>query len=423
MKLSYYNRITIYGDFYLFYNSNTDACLMLPEKRYKLIEKNNKSITKLKSEDSELFKLLVENAFIVKNDYNEKADYLISRQIRRYSTEFYHVILNPTMDCNLNCWYCYESHVEGSHFTDEVIDKIKKHFVYKIEVQPFRELKLSFFGGEPLKELNRVIELIEFCKDLSIKHDFKLSIDFTTNGTLVDDRLISAVKEIESDFQITIDGNEEKHNKVRYDKQNKLGSFDTIVSNIIKLSKQLDKVTVRIRINFDLKTLENIDDIFDNFNDLDKNKLLISFHKVWQVEKPVDSDVLIYTLNSLLEKGFAVDYHSLSKSFYTCYADNYNSVVINFDGKIYKCTSRDFNDENAEGELNEFGHLIWDFDKLYKRLSIQDRDECTNCNLFPSCSANCSQNLLEGLGGCVIKGLDLSVDDYMAYNFKLKLKN
>lgn len=48
------------------------------------------------------------NGFIISNDIDEYTTALTCKIATRLQTDIYHVIINPTLDCNLSCWYCYE---------------------------------------------------------------------------------------------------------------------------------------------------------------------------------------------------------------------------------------------------------------------------------------------------------------------------
>lgn len=59
--------------------------------------------------------------------------------------------INPTLDCNFRCWYCYENHIKGSCMTPETYGNVVKLVKNRIAKQPnLKYLQLSFFGGEPL---------------------------------------------------------------------------------------------------------------------------------------------------------------------------------------------------------------------------------------------------------------------------------
>ena len=40
-----------------------------------------------------------------------------------------------------------------------------------------------------------------------------------------------------------------------------------------------------------------------------------------------------------------------------CYADRANSVIVNYNGDVYKCTACDFAKTKREGKLNEDGTI------------------------------------------------------------------
>ncbi len=125
------------------------------------------------------------NGFIVPDDFDELSFAEMSRHFEQYDRTLYHVIINPTLDCNLSCWYCYEKRKKGSKMKGDVIEGIKKMICHHYECMPFKCLKLSFFGGEPFVQYNVIRELIDFSKSFCDKKEIALLLDFTTNGTLI----------------------------------------------------------------------------------------------------------------------------------------------------------------------------------------------------------------------------------------------
>lgn len=77
---------------------------------------------------------------------------------------------------------------------------------------------------------------------------------------------------------------------------------------------------------------------------------------------------------------------------YACYADLYNEAVINYDGRVFKCTATNFENEKEDGVLNKNGNIIWDENYLAKRLAKApfENSVCSKCKLLPVCFGSCS---------------------------------
>ena len=150
-----------------------------------------------------------------------------------------------------------------------------------------------------------------------------------------------------------------------------------------------------------------------------KENLQFNLQRIWQVDgNKIEYNEIFDFINYANNCGFIVNYLQLELKGTTCYADNYNQVLINYDGYVYKCTARDFTKENACGKLLEEGYIKWNTDKLTKRLSVGIPKICEDCKLLPSCNGICSQKILEEGDNvkCILEE-GLSKDDYIIYNF------
>ena len=164
-------------------NSFNNQFLLLNKDKYSLFQSGE--YDRIKVEHENLYQILVDNKFLVPDDYNEKDIALLRRLNLQMNSSCYHVMVNTTLDCNLNCWYCYENKIKGSKLSDKTISSIKKNIQVEYENSRFNTLKLSFFGGEPFMDFESIKNLLEFSDEFCHNADIELIADFTKNATLI----------------------------------------------------------------------------------------------------------------------------------------------------------------------------------------------------------------------------------------------
>lgn len=403
MKSSFYNNFFNFEGKTIGYNSLSDNFLVLEPILYELFEASIKSnkIEELKGYHTDLYSILKEKGFIINNNVDE----LETIKDISYKTDFnnsrYSLTINPTMNCNFKCWYCYESHVKSSKMHEDTLNKIIS-FIDNIISQKKEELKhfhISWFGGEPLLYFKRTISpLLANVYPKMKERGIHFTSNFTTNGYLLNQKIIDYCKKYNATrFQITLDGHRERHNKVRFVSKTK-GSYDEIVSNI-KLCLD-NELNVNTRINVSEETLEDLLKVSNDFLDVsEKSKkfLIFSFHEVWQEEKYLHADIS-EIVSSFREKGFRVDYKGeINRAIYnSCFADKFNQATINYNGDVFKCTARDFKSSSKEGVLQSDGSILWNnkFDKRLYTTRFKNKP-CLECKILPICNGGCSQHRIE----------------------------
>ncbi|GHT76443.1 hypothetical protein FACS189413_17390 [Bacteroidia bacterium] len=131
------------------------------------------------------FDILYQNGFIIDDDIDEKELYKNLYYEKKYNRNTYFLIINPTLNCNLGCWYCYENHKEQSELNEDTITRILLHIKQKQELDKFSHLGISFFGGEPMLKPKIITELLNKINDLTTEKQIKLSVSFITNATIL----------------------------------------------------------------------------------------------------------------------------------------------------------------------------------------------------------------------------------------------
>lgn len=426
MKYSLYNHFVEMGKVVLCFNAYSFSRLIIGNNTYQDYLDCLNNSERLSSINPKLYGIFVANGFIVTNENDEQKKYLALVQKRKFSNAVYHIIINPTMDCNLKCWYCYENHINMSHMNFELETAIVLHLKEKISKEPFEKLVLSFFGGEPLLQKNVIFSLLKSIYELSETYGFKLAVSFTTNGTLIDKDFIVNLSPYEPSFQITLDGWKNVHDMVRKYKANGCGTYTQILSAIKLIQQNSPKSEVLVRINVSKRTLESLPNIANDLAQIKQNRnLKIMVSKVWQVNSESLDENKILNFVLLCQKNkIRCNYLATSKYTYGCYADNQNQVVINYDGKIYKCTARTFSLENSYGSISNSGQLKWDEEKLQNRMTLRLPLNCQKCNFLPACPKPCSQKLLEkGEKLPCVLNKKYSIENYIIedfYNFLIE---
>ena len=385
MKYSLFNNIVPVSDnLSAIYNALNDMTVFVKKKALKDID----SLTL----DSRLFNCLYENGFIINSDVEEFDNYVKYVNLIEDDNKSFHILLNPTIDCNFHCWYCYEKH-QKSQMSEDVIGRVKR--LISSILKERNTLQLSFFGGEPMLFFKQVIApLLEYTNAEAKKYGRRYFTNMTTNGYLFNPERIAFLRRYNfNGAQITLDGNKEQHNKIRFPKEG-IGSYDRIVANIKELVK--NEIPITVRINCSKDNIENITDIVNSFSDLtekEKSYLNVDLQLVWQ-EK--NREELIGKLDNIAASFDECKIPASKMCFKDfCYADKRNSCLINYNGDVYKCTAVDFENTQRDGYLNEKGEIVWENDSMEKRMASKFKNKlCHSCRILPLCHGGCSKQTL-----------------------------
>lgn len=402
-KYSQFNSIVQVDSELALLNTFTNKVIfILPELRDMLNAALNEGINELLKFHPSFFNYLVQNEFLIEETIDEvnKVKELV-KQIDENEDEFI-LTINPTMNCNFKCWYCYETHIKQSKVNIDIISRINLFIDKTMDSKQIKSFPLAFFGGEPLLYFEQaVVPITNYYIEKCYSNGIKPNISFTTNGFLINEEIVKYfdTKHIKPAFQITLDGSKEDHDTVRY-VNSKTGSYDKITNNIVYLIN--NGFPVSVRVNYTDKNIHKVAEIkkeFEKINDdIKKQYLSISFHRVWQNEGGEDIDNILHkTMELFSNEEFNVNSKAtLNTVLGSCYADKRNSATINYNGDIFKCTARDFKTKNRDGFINEKGELVWENDSLNKRMNSKFKNKpCLSCRLLPICNGGCSQAAIE----------------------------
>lgn len=422
MKESVYNIPVTIGTTEFLYNTFTDRLI----KQTAMLEEYVKGKSGV---PKEVTLSLKNNGFLVDEEEDEIEKVKTIRLQKRYSEKMYKLVVNMTLDCNLKCWYCYEKHVAKSYIDDNMVGKILKHLELKSVVSSFEVLNLTLFGGEPMLNYRAVKSLLEGVKKLSSKRGFKTELFIVTNGTIVSQKYVELLRPFDVRFQVTIDGDKTTHDSIRTYKKSfvKKSSYRSIIDGLKLLNEANANFYFTLRINYDEQVLTKVKALLADLDFLNRRKTVFCLQQVWQTDAhKIGLNDLLEAANMINQAGFVLSSMSFSHTYCSCEADNFNQAIINYDGKVFKCTARDFTPEHSYGYLTDSGLIVWNTQKIESRLSLKLPAKCMSCKLFPCCPGICSQKILEHVDLDKIpcpfpfdKGMTIS--DVVLFNVKQKI--
>lgn len=346
--------------------------------------------------------ILVENNSIVNKYINEKFE--DNRNIKNKLS----LILLPSGEaCNFNCVYCYENHLQKEKMGDKHVDAI-----FNLVKETNSKLThIEYFGGEPLLNASFIIKVNNRLKEWSIENKKEFIATATSNAYLLTPDIIDSLYSSNLlQYQITLDGLEYNHNKLR-PLLNGKGTFDRIVNNLkyIISRKDLSNIKITIRCNYNEKTstdydIKNYLDFLENLIQSDKRFSVLFRHigdysminkrrgnKDIICKKDNQQQLRIKYEIEAQKRGLILGefYTCLSFGAASCYAAKPNHFVIFPDLSVKKCTVALNSYMNDVGHLTEDGKLILNENyNIWTKIRLNEKEDCKNCHFIAQCNSN-----------------------------------
>ena len=224
-------------------------------------------------------------------------------------------------------------------------------------------------------------------------------LNFTTNGVLLTEEVRKELLKIpladKPGFQITIDGNEEKHNKSRCTASGE-PTYRIILDNIFGAVRA--GMRVNCRFNYTEDNIDSLVDVLDDFEELtpeERKLIFFDFQQVWQEKSKTEVREKALKLANLFMKEDQQVRIEKNYNNQRCRDDAENQASINFDGNVYKCTAINITPDIREGVLNADGEIEWN-ERFHKRMALKyGNKHCKACVIYPICHGGCSQTKLD----------------------------
>jgi len=176
-----------------------------------------------------------------------------------------HLTLCITEECNLRCDYCtYSGHYlyarKHSNRSMTYDTAIKAVDFYNSHSMQSKKMIVSFYGGEPLLEFDKIKKIVSYCKNIFSGKECHYQI--TTNGTLLNDSFIDwFIENPDVYINVTLNGTEAYHDLYRHTSEG-IGSHRLLLNSLERIiDKNRDVYTNRVNFLCNYLTISDIPDI------------------------------------------------------------------------------------------------------------------------------------------------------------------
>jgi len=351
-------------------------------------------------ESNALTEHLTESGMLVKANVNE----VLKVEAAFYDLQSQSILtlyILPTEQCNFNCIYCNEKFERGKmneEIQEGIISFIRRN------ITSYTGVKVFWFGGEPLLEMDVISRLSVRIKEICKKAKRSYSAHITTNGYLLSyDSFCELLKNNVFVYQVTLDGFKESHDSLR-PLANKEPTYDTIIHNLTEIKKKSKsgKFIINLRANFTKKMTPSIPHFLDWYNnvfDCDPRFCLyisivanLDGAKVEELNDIVikrrEDEIAFYGMiyESAIKKINFANHQHLRLGGCICIFGIKNAFLIDAEGNIRKCSCHLSDDkQNKLGKFLNTGAMVFDADIHMNWFVSQKSDKCKECTLLPIC--------------------------------------
>lgn len=320
----------------------------------------------------------------------------------KYTTNSIHLDLNN--QCNLACQYCFKDkkHFEVKDWS--IVTRTLEFLVYECG-KDASEYEIGYcYTSEPLLDFQNLKKLIVQVTHLSKKINKKISVFFTTNGTILTEEILRYFNRITRQFNISIDGPQCVHDEVRQFVNGK-GTFSVIQANINRLKENnytlLGSSVLTTKYPYPAKVLNYLLDLgfvdvlikparFGNELSFDKKNISILkdgyeeyFQMLYQDLRAGNFERFKKYMNDFPMRFFKVILLK-HKIFRRCYW-GLNKMSINHRGEIFPCDSALNIDEFKVGDI----YKGMDWSRSSDFLQVDVRGNCRDCWAKNICGGTC----------------------------------
>lgn len=413
-----------YMDKKYLYDANCNRIVEITEELYTELKKSAglSENSRVKEEIENLI-----NKGYLKNCFPEKIEHSYTPFVSTTLNNLKKVTLQVTQACNFKCRYCGyagDNYLNRKHnglsMSWETAKRAIDFYIQHSKSSPIAYF--GFYGGEPLLEIDLIKECIEYIEDILKGREITYFI--TTNGTLINDKVVELLNKYAVILAISLDGPEKLHNKNRRYAINGKETYADVIKGIDYLRKNVSDFNNKVKINSVIDQQENylsyvhffdknedVSDIEHEESTIDDSRLSKNIVPSKEYFKTYNRAVINTYINLILEretnsamtKAILNDIYTLAMAFKV--SDNfghrfhhggpcvpgYNRLFVTVNGELFPCEKCS---ENSK--VLRIGTIFdgYDYKTIERILNIGQLTEerCKKCVVARHCSI-CAQKI------------------------------
>jgi uncharacterized protein len=371
----------------ILFSSRTAAAVLLPVQLAERVERGT-----LGSDDE---RQLADLGLLVPDLESERREMLTFVSDLEAAADTLHLVVVTTQSCNLACTYCYQGPAKGTAFIVPAVSARVAGFATAAAFERGLNLKVTFYGGEPLLALEPIVSLAGSLKLAAASHGRDFGFSLITNGLLLTRETAARLRPLGlRAAQVTLDGPAAIHDCQRPLRSGG-GSFRRILGN---LQETWDLLALQINANYGREGYAAYPRLLDELlaAGLGPERVgTVSFSPIsWERRSPRfeggcrsgNEPWVIAAAPYLREETLRRGYRTERVRPGVCMVDLAHELVVDCDGSLYKCPC--FADDArfrigdvatgiAREAVAEYGRDRW------------HNDACLACPYLPLCFGGC----------------------------------
>ena len=309
-------------------------------------------------------------------------------------------------DCNLECSYCYAQQGRSGGGPRAMSPETLRAALEKL-IPEETSLLVSFFGGEPLLELDLLHAAVAWGNTLGTERGTRLRYALTTNGTLLDEARLEFIKHHISHVAVSLDGEPALTDASRCFKTGEESVHRTVTHNLQRLRRA--GIPYGLRSTIPEGKAGELAAAANHLESLTPASLRIEAatgatpwrREAWQQWTEETVQLGEKSFRQLLSGGrpllSASVYRTAAyrlrgeKRHYPCLAGQ-GILAVAPSGDVYPCDHFVGADAFCMGNVRQSGFPGDDYHRVAERLQfnrVDDRPKCTRCRIRHICGGEC----------------------------------